>query len=270
MYWPIIKTLGLSFYDWNMISPKMDWVGIENYIHLLKSPETYQSFSNTLLYIVFLLIFNFLIPYGVAFMVSNLISRLKGFYRSVIFMPSVISTVVASVIFVWVVNPIIGPIALILSEMNLDSPLWLKSSSLAILVLSVITAWKSFGYNFLVLLAGINEVPVELIEVAKLNNASNFQIFKKIILPLTSSTAVYVFVITIVFGLQYVFVPIHILTQGGPDNASTNLVYSIYQYGFRFFQTGKAAAFSILTMVIFALLMVLEFKYLEKEVYYEN
>ena len=87
---------------------------------------------------------------------------------------------------------------------------------------------------------------------------------------MTSSTAIYVFTITVVFGLQYVLVPVNMLTQGGPDQGSSNLVYIIYQYAFVFFQTGKSAAFAIITMVCYIAFLLFRNKYLEKKVYYEN
>ena len=113
-------------------------------------------------------------------------------------------------------------------------------------------------------------VPKEMIEAAKLENASNWVIFKKIILPMTSSTAIYVFTITVVFGLQYVLVPVNMLTQGGPDQGSSNLVYIIYQYAFTFFKAGSSAAYAVITMVCYLALLFVKNKYLEKKVYYEN
>ena len=137
-------------------------------------------------------------------------------------------------------------------------------------MVSIITAWKIFGYNLILLLAGILEVPAELIESAKIDKLSNFQIFIYIVLPMTSSTALYVSIMTVVYGLQQVFVPINVLTQGGPNNGSTNLVYSIYQYAFTFFQTGRASALAIITTLFFFILISLKIKILEKGVYYEN
>ena len=102
------------------------------------------------------------------------------------------------------------------------------------------------------------DVPKELIEAARLENASNWQLFRRIIVPMTSSTALYVFVITVVFGLQYVLVPVNMLTQGGPDQGSTNLVYIVYQYGLVFFQIGKASAFAILTMLLYAFFLIIK------------
>ena len=112
--------------------------------------------------------------------------------------------------------------------------------------------------------------PKELIEAAKLENASNWKIFKSISIPLTSSTALYVFTITIVFGLQYMLVPVNMLTQGGPNQESSNIVYIVYQYAFIFFQTVKSAAFAILTMSCYVMLLLFKNKFIDKKVYYEN
>ncbi|MEG0297366.1 MAG: sugar ABC transporter permease [Clostridium sp.] len=270
MFYPIIKTIYLSFFDWNMISPNMEFVGLENYTEILASSEFWQSALNTVLYIALLLVMNFAIPYGVAYVLAHQVKKFKGFYRSALFMPSIISTVVGSLIFLWLFNPVSGPIAEILGNFGVESPSWLKTDGLVIVILTLVIVWKSFGYNLIILLSGILDVPTDIIEAAKLENLSNTQIFFRIVLPMTSSTALFVLTTTIVFGLQYVFVPINVLTQGGPDGASTNLVYSIYQYGFNFFQTGKASALAVITSVIFFVLMAIKFKVLEKGVYYEN
>lgn len=269
MFFPIAYSLYLSFYSWNMVSPNKKWVEFNNYILMLLDPETYQALLNTGIYIVILLVLNFILPYLVAYIMARLVKRGSSFYKSAIFFPSLLSLAVAAIIFVWLFNPIAGPVTALLAKMGVSSPMWFQTPGCVILVLSLITAWKSFGYNLIVLLAAVQEVPLELIEAAKLEKASNWTIFWRIIRPLTSATAFYVFTITIVFGLQYVFTPIHILTQGGPNQASTNIVYLIYQYGFTFFQTGRAAAISIVTLIIFIGFLVVQ-KWLEKKVHYEN
>lgn len=270
MFYPILKTIYLSFYQWNMVSPNKNFVGFENYVEVLNSPDIWKSAGNTILYILILVIMNFAIPYVVGYVLAHLIKKWSGFYKFALFMPSIISTVVGALVFLWMFNPLSGPIAKGLSSFGVQSPSWFKTEGLVIAVLSFVIVWKSFGYNLIILLSGILDVPKDIIEAAKLENLSNTQIFFRIVLPLTSSTALYVLTTTIVFGLQYIFVPINILTQGGPDNASTNLVYSIYQYGFNFFQTGKASALAIITTVLFFILMSIKFKALEKGVYYEN
>lgn len=270
VFWPILRTIYLSFFDWNMISRNKKIVMLDNYTGILTDPVIYKSLGNTFLYIIFLGIFNFILPYIFAYALALLISKLKSFYRAMIFFPSIISLVVASLIFLWLFNPMSGPISKVYEIFGIESPFWLKTNGLVILLVSIITAWKIFGYNLILLLAEILEVPAELIESAKIDKLSNFQIFIYIVLPMTSSTALYVSIMTVVYGLQQVFVPINVLTQGGPNNGSTNLVYSIYQYAFTFFQTGRASALAIITTLFFFILISLKIKILEKGVYYEN
>lgn len=270
VFWPILRTIYLSFFDWNMISRNKKFVMLDNYTGILTDPVIYKSLGNTFLYIIFLGIFNFILPYIFAYALALLISKLKSFYRAMIFFPSIISLVVASLIFLWLFNPMSGPISKVYEIFGIESPFWLKTNGLVILLVSIITAWKIFGYNLILLLAGILEVPTELIESAKIDKLSNFQIFIYIVLPMTSSTALYVSIMTVVYGLQQVFIPINVLTQGGPNNGSTNLVYSIYQYAFTFFQTGRASALAIITTLFFFILISLKIKILEKGVYYEN
>ena len=270
VFWPIARTIYLSFFDWNMISKNKRFVLLNNYTSILTDSVVYKSLGNTFLYIVFLVIFNFILPYIFAYALALLITKLKSFYRAMIFFPSIISLVVASLVFLWLFNPMSGPISKVYELFGIESPFWLKTNGLVILLISIITAWKIFGYNLILLLAGVLEVPSELIESAKIDNISNFQIFIYIVLPMTSSTALYVLIMTVVYGLQQVFVPINVLTQGGPNNGSTNLVYSIYQYAFTFFQTGWASALAIITTLFFFVLISLKIKILEKGVYYEN
>lgn len=270
MFWPLIRTIYLSFFDWNMIKPVKKFVGFQNYITLLQDEITYKVLGNTLLYILILLVMNFVAPYIISFILSFIIKKGKGFYKTAFFLPSVISLVVGSILYVWILNPVTGPIAIILKNFGIQLPIWSKSEGLVIWVLSLVTSWKVFGYNFIIVLGGVMGVSQEVIEAAKLDNISDFRIFTQIILPMSSATGVYVFIITIVQGLQYVFTPIKVVTQGGPNYASSNLIYQSYHEAFTLYKTGEASAFSVMTMALFIILLVLEFKFVEKGVYYEN
>ncbi len=269
-YWPLLQNLYLSFFSWNMVSPNMTFVGIENYTAVLGSEELIKILANTVVFVAIMLVLNFVLPYLFSFVLGHLIERGKGFYRSTLFMPATLSLAVASILFLWIYNPLAGPLSIVLSWFDLESPRWFKENWLVIFAICTIIGWKVFGYNLIVMLAAMLAVPKEMIEAAKLENASNWQIFKQIIVPMTSSNAIYVFTITVVFGLQYVLVPVNMLTQGGPDQGSSNLVYIIYQYAFVFFQTGKSAAFAIITMICYIAFLLFRTKYLEKKVYYEN
>ena len=269
MVWPICYNIYLSFLEWNMVSPLKKFVGLDNYFGLLNDKAFLQSLINTGIYVLFLLVSCFAFPYFISYAMTHMVKQGQSTYRSLLFFPSLVSLAVAATVFTWLFNGLSGPVAALAGKFGWKMPNWFSAKGWVLLVLSIITTWKTFGYNLIVFLAAIVEVPVELIEAAKLEKASAWTIFWRIVMPLTSSTAFYVFIITFAFGLQYVFTPIHMITKGGPNNASTNLVYIIYQYAFGFFQSGKAAAVAVITVIIFFSLVIV-YKKLEKKVHYEN
>ena len=265
--YPICYNIYLSTLDWNMVSDKT-FVGFRNYTAYLTSVDFRQALLNTVGYLVILLFFCFLLPYGVAYVLGHVIKKGSKLYRALLFFPSLLSLSVAAVVFMWVLNSVNGPVALMLAKFGLQSPNWFKTPRYVIFAIGITVAWRAFGYNLIVYLGAIVDVPTELIEAARLDNASNWQIFTRIVVPLTSPTALFVFIMSVSYCLQYVVTPINILTQGGPDNASTNLSYQIYQYAFRFFQSGRAAAAAIITLLLFMTIVVWE-KHLEKTIHYE-
>ncbi|WP_342536117.1 sugar ABC transporter permease [Sporosarcina sp. FSL K6-3508] len=269
-FWPIIYTVYLSFFDWNMISPTKEYVGLKNYIEVLSDPKTYRILGNTFLYIALLLVINCAIPYIFAFVIDIVLKKYKNFYKSALFLPAFISLVVGSILFTWMLNPVSGPLAIVFGWIGLEIPNWSKAEGWIIVVLSLITSWKIFGYNFILLYASINGISREIIEAAKLDNIPLWRIFFQIILPMSSATGIYVFIITIVQSLQYVFTPVKVVSQGGPDYASSNLIYHAYHEAFVVYRTGHSATLSIITMALFLLLLFLEFKFVERGVYYEN
>lgn len=270
MFAPLFQTIYLSFFEWNMIKPVKKFVGLGNYIQIFKDPNTYRIAGNTLFYIGILLLLNFVLPYILSFILSSVIKKGKGLYKSIFFLPSVISLVVGSILYVWILNPISGPVAIVAKVFGISLPIWSKTEGWVIVVLSIITSWKVFGYNFIVILAGVSGVSTEVIEAARLDNVPLWKIFRDIVVPMSSATGIYVFIITIVQGLQYVFTPIKVVTQGGPNYASSNMIYMSYHEAFTLYRTGTSSAVSVLTMIIFIALLILEFRFVEKGVYYEN
>ena len=113
MFYPLFYTLYLSFFEWNMVKPVKKFVGLGNYISVLKDPNTWKIFGNTFWYIVILLVFNFVMPYILSFILSCVIKKGQSFYKAVFFLPSVISLVVGSILYTWILNPISGPVAIV-------------------------------------------------------------------------------------------------------------------------------------------------------------
>lgn len=270
MIWPTLYTFYLSFFDWNMVSPTKEFVGLENYISIFTDPVIYKVLWNTVAYIFILLIFNFIVPYVLAFVLEYIIPKFKDFFKSGFFMPSFISMVVGSLIYTWILNPTSGPVAEIAGWFGLEVPNWSQSSHLVIVVICYIVAWKVFGYNFITLYAAVASIDEEIIESARLDNVSNWRIFKDIVIPMSSSSGFYIFIMTIVTGLQYVYTPVSVITQGGPDNASSNLIYESYKNAFILFDTGRSAALSVVTLLLFSILLYFNLKFSERGVYYEN
>ena len=221
-----------------MVKPVKKFVGLNNYIAVFRDPNTFKILGNTLAYILVLLVLNFVLPYILSFILSAVIRHGKSFYKAVFFLPSVISLVVGSILYTWILNPISGPVAIILGKFGIQMPFWSKTDG-----------W--------VIAARLDQVPL-------------WKIFLDIIVPMSSATGIYVFITTIVQGLQYVFTPIKVITQGGPNYASSNLIYASYHEAFTLYRTGTSSAISILTMLLFIVLLLLEFKFVEKGVYYEN
>lgn len=270
MFYPMAQTIYLSFFDWNLVSPTKKFVGLENYIDLFTNPNTWKIMKNTIIYIAILLVMNLVMPYILSFILSVIIKKGKNFYKAAFFLPSVISLVVGSILYTWILNPVSGPVSVICKNFGITMPVWSKTEGWVIAVLCIITSWKAFGYNFIVILGGISGVSQEVIEAARLDGVSMAKIFKDIIIPMSSATGIYVFIYTIVQGLQYVYTPIKVITQGGPNYASSNLIYMSYHEAFSLYRTGMSSAVAVVTVAIFMILLVLEFKFVEKGVYYEN
>lgn len=267
---PLIYTIYLSFFDWNMIAPTKTFVGFDNYIELFQSETFIKIIFQTFQYIVLFIVLNTVITYIFAYIVAHLIDKWKPVYKAAIFTPSVISLVVGSMLYLWILNPVSGPVATVLGWVGLSIPNWTVTEGTVIVVLSLIVAWKVFGYNFIVLYSGIVGIPDEVIEAAKLDKISKFRIFTDIVIPMSSATGFYILIMTIVQGLQYVFTPIRVVTQGGPNHLSSNLIYHSYHEAFDLFNTGISAATSVITLVIFVVLLALQFLFVERNVYYEN
>jgi len=198
------------------------------------------------------------------------IQKGKEFYKPIFFIPAVISLVVASMVFTWILNPVSGPVAIVLKSVGITMPMWTNLNGWVISIIALITSWKVFGYNFIVIYAAIAGIDREMIEAAKLDRIPIWRMFLQLILPLSSSTGIYLFIMTIVQGLQYVFTPIKIITKGGPNNGSSNLIYYTYQKAFEMYKVGEASAISVITLLIFLVILICTFKFIEKGVYYEN
>ena len=252
---PIGYTFYLSFFDWNLIAPTKDFVGLANYVNVFTDPTNQKVMLNTLIYIILLVILNFVLPYFISLIVNFFIGKMKGPYKILFFVPSLFSLVVGAMLFSWILNPVSGPLALLARNFGMTLPQWTNSGAMAIVVICLITNWKVFGYNFILLLTGLGSIPQNIIDAAALDGIPKWRMIWNIVLPMNRGVAIYVFILTVVQGLQYVFTPINVITQGGPYYGSSNLLYHTYLNAFVLYKTGNASALATVTFGIFLILL---------------
>ncbi len=268
VYFPIIESFRLSM---NRVAPfgtAEIFVGLDNYTRLLQSSE----FWNNVLVSVFFMIGT--VPVGIALAVAIAlllafpVRRLSWAHRLLIFVPVVISSAVAGVLFRWLYNPVVGHLNTWLDAIGVDGPNWLTSRTWALFAVTVAVVWRQLGFNVIIALAGLQQIDESYYEAAKVDGASAWARIRHVTLPLLSPTLLFLVVINVIISFQ-AFGEIDILTQGGPGQATENLVYSVFVDGFvgtRFRGLASAQAF-LLALMIIAVSFV-QFRGFRKRVHY--
>ena len=252
---PIIETFRASFYDWNGFSEARDFIGLENYIKLFTDPQFLKAISNNLVFIIFYSI----IPILIGLLLSALLTGqpLPGFsfFRTVLFLPQVISMVVVGVIWRWMFNPVSGPINQFLSLVRLDHwrQAWLGSFEYALPAVGSIGTWVQYGFCMVLFLAGMQRIPTEYYEAASLDGASSFKKFIHITLPGLRSEIGVAMITTMIAALR-VFDLIYATTRGGPGETTLVTGFLIYRSAILNNRIGYGAAIAtVLTFIILAL-----------------
>lgn len=269
IYWPIVRTVYLSVLQWNLLSPVRTYVGLQNYRELFSFGDFITVFLKSVWYIVMALIGNFALPVALAILTLQVSERRQGIYQSLLFVPSVISTTVAALIWQWMYLPTGGLLNQLIGVIGVPEQNWLNNPGTVLPAVSLIAIWKFMGFSYLIALAGLRSISREAIEAASVDGAKGLEMVFQIILPMAAPTLLFLAITAVMQALPNAFVPIQMLTSGGPANASTNLVYDIYQYGFRTFQTGKASAESVLTMLLLGGGAWLYFRSMDERTRYE-
>ncbi|MDQ7828051.1 MAG: sugar ABC transporter permease [Armatimonadota bacterium] len=269
-YWPVLRTVELSLFRWNLIAPTRTYLGLENYRDLARSAEFWGAVWTTLKYFGAVLPLAAGVPLAVAVCLLALSRRLQPVLKLALFSPSVVSFAVGSMVWLWILNPIHGVANRALALAGLPGRSWLSDPDWALWAIVVLMAWKSFGYNLVIYLAGLAAIPAEYLDAAAADGASAWQTFRHVVWPLLSPTTLFVGLSTLIATAQHTFTPIQILTAGGPNRSTTNLVYLIYDYGFQFFQTGLASAVAVVMFVAFLGATWAQFRLLERFVHYEG
>lgn len=251
---PILASLVLSFTQWDMIGD-INWIGLENYTHVLTDSAVHKALKNTLLFILGYLPSVVVIALSLALLLN---SKLKGkvAYRAIYFVPVVTSWVAVSLIWKWLLNPKYGVINYALSLIGIDGPGWLYDPQWAMAGIVLTSVWKDIGFVMVIYLAGLQDIPDTLYEAAELEDASAWQQFRYITWPLLARTTFFVTTISLINSFQ-VFDQVWVMTQGGPAGATSVMMELIYKNAFSYFKMGYASAISwILFIIIFTVTIV--------------
>jgi len=269
IYWPLVYSAYLSLYDWNLVSPDWRFVGASNYTRLPDDPRFRTAFGQTVLYVAALVPIKVLLPLALAHLLWPIRrSRAQDAYRVLLFTPSVVSFAVAALVWLWIFNPIQGVLNQLLLAGDGSRVNWLSNPQTAIWCVIAVSTWKALGFNLLLYLAALEAVPEEYVEAASIDGAGGWQLVRFIRWPLITPTFFFVLVTTIIFVNDEVFSAINVLTDGGPFDRTSNLIYYLYQQAFRYFQVGIASAVALLLSGAVIVLTWLQFRFVERRVHY--
>lgn len=244
---PMGASFWVSLHEWNLLAP-MEWVGLDNYRFLLADPATRSVFAHTLVYIAGYLPLVYVGGLALA-MVLNRAFRGRSIYRAAFFLPVVTSWVVVALVWQWLLNPRNGLVNHLLGVVGLPQPGWWTDPAWAMPSVILASAWKDLGFVMVILLAGLQAIPRDLLEAAEVDGAGPWQRFRAITLPLLSPWTFFVIVISLINGFQ-VFDQVYVMTRGGPSGASQVVVGQIYDLTFRYGRAGQASALSWLLFVL--------------------
>ena len=260
---PVIFSFSLSFVNWDLLSP-MSFAGLNNYRDVLTDSSFLQVLINTFVFAISTSVFAVIIPLVLACILNNKI-RGSNFYKTAYFLPFITPMIVIAIVWQWIFDPNIG----LLNQLFHLNIKWLYDARFAMPALITVSVWKLIGYNMIIFLSGLSTINQEVLEAAKIDGANTWQTFKNVTLPLLSPTIFFVIVITTISSFQ-VFDLIYIMTEGGPDNSTMVMVYSIYKYAFEFFDIGKASAIAYILFAIIFVLVLAQWKLRKKIVYNET
>ena len=250
---PIFCSFALSFTDWDLLN-EIKFVGLDNYKAVLSQGEFLQILINTFVYAISTTVFAVIIPLVIA---AALNTKIRGSetFKTIYFLPFITPAVVIAIVWGWIFDPNIGAVNTLLKT-HLT---WLFDTRLAMPVLIFVSVWKLIGYNIVLFLTGFSTIDNSLYEAAKIDGAGAKDTFFKITLPLLKPTTFFVMLVTLISSFQ-IFDLIYVMTEGGPQDSTNVIVYSIYKYAFEYFDVGKSCALAYILFLIIFILAILQKK----------
>ena len=249
--YPIFHSLYLSFFNVSLISTKRSFVGWNNYAALIKNPTFQKAVLNTITYTLGVVPVGILLSLVIAVLLNNKL-RFQGLFRTAFFTPVITSMVAVAIVWSWLLEPNCGLINSFLSKLGIAGPGWLTDPKWALPSVILLSIWKNLGYNMVIFLAGLQDIPRDVYESADIDGATPLQKFGYITLPLLKAPMGFAAIMSVIKSMQ-VFGQIYVMTGGGPANSTMVMVYYLYQQAFEFYRLGYASA---VAWVLFAVILV--------------
>lgn len=267
--YPVIKLVVLSFYDTNMLNPaKTKFVGLNNFEKVFQKTSFHKAMINTAVFTFFNVIGILAIALIFSVWLGRKESRMNSLTQVAVFTPHVVSIVSVALIWMWMMDPGYGLLNVAARALGLPTSKWLQSSDTAMMSIVFVSLWKSIGYYTLILIAALQSVPSSIYEAAELDNSGVIKTFFRITLPMISPQ-IFFCTIIMTIGSFKIFETVRVMTAGGPNNATTSLVYLIYEEVFSHSRIGYGAAIGVVLLVIVGLLTGIYFGALSKKVHYQ-
>ena len=265
--WPLVRVIYGSLFIDNQAVQIPQFGGLENYRALFSDPAFKDVISNTLEYVLITVPISAFLALVLALLLNRKF-RALGLYRLAFFYPAVLPMVSAATIFLFMYTPGYGLINVFLGFFNINNLNWLGTTDLALPALMILGIWKQTGFYMIFFLAGMQSLPHDIFESAKLDGASTIQSTRFITLPLLMGTTLFVTTIAVINSFETVD-QVYIMTSGGPVNSTNMLLFNVYQTLFSYMDTGKASAMSVILIAALVIFTALNFYYTERNATYE-
>jgi multiple sugar transport system permease protein len=265
LFLPVAAALLLSFTDFDIYAlgnpDFLRFVGIQNYLHLLQDPLFWKALLNTAYFALLGGPLSVAVSLGAALLVNAKLVRCKGFFRAIFFLPVVTTLIAVAVVWRYLYHPRYGLLNYGLSLLGIGPIDWLGDPHWAMPAIILMAIWKNFGFNMIIFIAGLQNIPEHLYEAARIDGANAWQQFRCITLPMLGPTFLFVAIMTMIGYLQ-LFAEPYVMTQGGPSNSTLSIVLLMYEEGFRWWNMGYAAAvaFVLFAIILAATLLQLKFR----------
>jgi multiple sugar transport system permease protein/sn-glycerol 3-phosphate transport system permease protein len=266
-YWPLIYNGYLSFVRWDLLAPIKIWVGAANYSHLFfNSPDFTKILLNTGIFTFGSVAAICLLGLGIALLLNQKL-RARNIVRGIIFSPVMLSGAAIGIVWIYIFDPRYGLLDVLIRGVGMRSPNWLLDPSWALTAVIIVHVWKNLGYAVVIFLAGLQAIPRELYEAALVDGADSWDRFRAVTLPGLSPVLFFLVLTTILTGFQS-FDIIKVMTDGGPVDSTTTLIYYLYQEGFVAFNAGRAGVAAVVLFLMMLTFTVVQMRYSERNVHY--